>query len=137
MHTAQRDMRRKTRVWEHAARIGTVRKTCRSFGVARSGVYVWKKAYETHGDEGLVNQKPCPYTPRLRTPPDIVETVLHLRRPYHLGPIRIVWYLERYHGITISKAGVSRLLRRHGLTRLPSRVGRRAVHTHRYATPGS
>ena len=137
MHTAPRDMRRKTRVLEHAARIGTVRKTCRSFGVARSGVYVWKKAYETHGDEGLVNQKPCPYTPRLRTPPDIVETVLHLRRPYHLGPIRIVWYLERYHGITISKAGVSRLLRRRGLTRLPSRVGRRAVHTHRYATPGS
>ena len=46
--------------------------------------------------------------------PDIVETVLHLRRPYHLGPIRIVWYLERYHGITISKAGVYRILRRHG-----------------------
>ena len=64
MNTAQRDMRRKTRVLEHAARIGTVRKTCRYFGVARSGFYVWKKAYETHGDEGLVNQKPCPYTPR-------------------------------------------------------------------------
>ena len=38
--------------------------------------YVWKKAYETHGDEGLINQKPCPYNPRLRTPPDIVEKVL-------------------------------------------------------------
>ena len=100
-------MRRKTRVLEPAARIGNVRKTCRYFGVARSGFYVWKKASETHGDEGLVTQKPCPYTPRLRTPPDIVEKGLHLRRPYHLGPIRIVWYLERYHGITISKAGVS------------------------------
>lgn len=53
-------------------------------------------------------------------------------RTYHLGPIRIVWYLERYHGIKISDAGVYRILRRHGLNRLPSRVGRRAVHTHRY-----
>ena len=105
MNKAQRDIRRKGRVLEHAARIGNVRKTCRYFGVARSGFYVWKKAYETHGDEGLVNQKPCPSNPRLRTPPDIVEKVLHLRRTYHLGPIRIVWYLERYHGITISKAG--------------------------------
>ena len=69
MNKAQQDIRRKKRVLEHAARIGNVRKTCRYFGVARSGFYVWKKAYETQGDEGLVNQKPCPYNPRLRTPP--------------------------------------------------------------------
>ncbi len=66
MNKAQRDIRRKKRVWEHAARIGNVRKTCRYFGVARSGCYVWKKAYETHGDEGLVNQKRCPEYPTLQ-----------------------------------------------------------------------
>ncbi|HIF13087.1 MAG TPA: IS481 family transposase [Dehalococcoidia bacterium] len=130
---AQQDIRRKKRVLEHAARIGNVRKTCRYFGVAWSGFYVWKKAYETHGDQGLINQRPCPKNPRLCTPPAIVEKVLHLHRTYHLGPICIVWYLERYHGITISHAGVYRILRRHGLNRLPARVGRRAVHTHRYA----
>jgi hypothetical protein len=59
--------------------------------------------------------------------------VLRLRRAYHLGPIRIVWYLERYHGINISDAGVNRILRRHGLNRLPNRVGRRGMRTHRYA----
>ena len=132
MNKAQRDIRRKKRVLEHAARIGNVRKTCRYFGVARSGFYRWKKAYETDGDEGLINKKPCPYNPRLRTPPDIVEKVLHLRRTYHLGPIRIVWYLERYHGITMCDATVYRICRRHGLNRLPSRVGRRSVKTHRY-----
>ena len=131
MNKAQRDIRRKKRVLEHAARIGTVRKTCRYFGVARSGFYRWKQAYETDGDEGLINKKPCPYNPRLRTPPDIVEKVLHLRRTYHLGPIRMVWYLERYHGITMCDATVYRICRRHGLNRLPSRVGRRAVKTHR------
>ena len=132
MNKAQRDIRRKKRVLEHAARIGNVRKTCRYFGVARSGFYRWKKAYESDRDEGLINKKPCPYNPRLRTPPDIVEKVLHLRRTYHLGPIRIVWYLERYHGITMCDATVYRICRRHGLNRLPSRVGRRSVKTHRY-----
>ena len=46
MNKAQRDIRRKTRMLEHAARIGNVRKTCRYFGVARSRFYAWKKAYE-------------------------------------------------------------------------------------------
>jgi hypothetical protein len=45
---------------------------------------------------------------------------------------RIVWYLARYHGLTISGATVYRILRRYGLRRLPHRVGRRTVHTHRY-----
>ena len=63
MHNAQRDIRRKKQVLEHAARVGNVRKTCRYFGIARSGFYVWKKAYETHGDESLINQKPCPRSP--------------------------------------------------------------------------
>ena len=57
---------------------------------------------------------------------------MHLRRNYHLGPIRIVWYLDRYHAIRISDAGVYRILRRHGINRLPRNVGRRAVHTKRY-----
>jgi hypothetical protein len=70
---------------------------------------------------------------KLRAPPEIVEKVLHLRRTYHLGPVRIVGYLERYHGTRIVDAGVYRILRRHGLNWLLNWVGRRAVHAHRYA----
>ncbi len=58
--------------------------------------------------------------------------MLYLRRKYQIGPIRIVWYLERYHGITISDATVSRILRRHGLNRLPRGTRMRKVHTKRY-----
>ena len=133
MTRAQRDILRKKRVLEHAERLGNICKACRYYGVSRSAFYLWKKAYEIHGDEGLVNKKPCPVNLKLRTPPEVVEKVLHLRRTHHLGPIRIVWYLERYHGMKISDAGVYRVLRRNGLNRLPRRVGRRAVHTHRYA----
>src|SRR5689334_13352321 len=94
--------------------------------------YVWKRAYEREGEAGLVNRKPVARFHPKTTPAAIVEQILHLRRTYHLGPIRIVWYLERYHGIRVCDATVYRTLRRHGLNRLPNRVGRRAVHTHRY-----
>jgi transposase InsO family protein len=73
-----------------------------------------------------------PKNPRNRTPPEIVEKVLHLRKTYHLGPMRIVWYLARYHDIKISAAGVSPILKRNGLNRLPRGTRLRKVHTTRY-----
>jgi transposase-like protein len=60
MTRARRDILRKKRVLEHAQRIGNVRKACRHYGVSRAAFYLWKKAYETYGDEGLVKKKPCP-----------------------------------------------------------------------------
>jgi transposase len=130
---AQQDIRRKTRALEHAAQTGNVRQTCRYVGIPRSLFYVWKAAYEREGEAGLVNKKPCAHAHPKATAPAIVEQILHLRRTYHLGPIRIAWYLERSHGIRVCDATVSRTLTRHGLNRLPNRVGRRAVHTHRDA----
>lgn len=73
-----------------------------------------------------------PKNPANRTPPEIVDKVLHLRSTYHLGPIRIVWYLARDHGIKISEAGVSRILRRNGVSRLPRGMRLRKVHAKRY-----
>ena len=89
-------------------------------------------AYRQHGLAGLENRKTAPKNPANRTAPEIVEKVLHLRTTYRLGPIRIVWYLARYHAITISDAGVYRILRRNGLSRLPGGTGVRKIHTQRY-----
>jgi transposase InsO family protein len=80
----------------------------------------------------LVNQKTAAKNPANRTAPEIVEKVLHLRQTYHLGPIRIVWYLARYHSIKISDAGVYRILKRHGLNRLPRGTRLRKIHTTHY-----
>ena len=133
MTQEQREVRRKKRILEHAEKSGNIRQTCRYFGIPRSLFYVWKKRYEETGEAGLARRKPVAQSHPNATPPEIVEKVLYLRRTYHLGPMRIVWYMERYHGISICDATVYRILRRHGLNRLPGRVGRRAVHTHRYA----
>ena len=78
---------------------------------------------------------PIPKNPANQTPPQIVEKVLHLRSKYHLGSIRIVWYLARYHGIKISDAQVMRILRRNGVGRLPRRTRLYKVHSKRYNKP--
>ena len=41
--------------------------------------------------------------------------------------------MERYHGIKISESTVSRILKSHGVERLPKTAPRRALHTKRYA----
>jgi len=46
--------------------------------------------------------------------------------------MRIVWYLALYHDIRISGSGVSRILKRNGLNRLPRGTRLRKVHTTRY-----
>jgi len=133
MDKDQREIRRKLRILEHADKIGSVALTCRYFGVGRSSFYRWRDAYRRNGVEGLVNARPIARNHPNRTPDEVVEKVLHLRRKYHLGPIRIVWYLERYHGIQVSDAGVYRILRRNGLNRLPRGTRMRKVHTKRYS----
>ena len=132
MTKEDRDIQRKLKVLRHAEKTGHVARTCRYFGVGRSSFYRLKAAYDQCGEAGLVNAKPIPKNPANQTPLEIVDKVLYLRSKYHLGSIRIVWYLARYHGITISDAGVTRILRRNGVGRLPRGTRMRKLHTKRY-----
>jgi hypothetical protein len=93
MTNEERDIQRKLRVLQHAEKIGNARKACRYFGVGRSSFYRWREAYQKHGEAGLKNAKSVPKNPANQTPAEIVGKVLYLRRKYHLGSIRIVWYL--------------------------------------------
>ena len=102
MHKFRREVDHKLRVLRHADQIGDVGKACRYFGVGRASFYRWRTAYRQHGMVGLENRKTAPKNPANQAAPEIVEKVLHLRKTYHLGPMRIVWYLARYHAITIS-----------------------------------
>ncbi len=132
MNQKERDIQRKLRILKHAEDNGHAARTCRYFGVARARFYRWKSLYKKDGEAGLVNKRPIPKNPTNRTPPEVVEKVLHLSQTYHLGPIRIVWYLARYHDIKISDAGVYRILKRNSVNRLPRGTRLRKVHTIRY-----
>jgi transposase len=102
-------------------------------GVSRSTFYEWKKIKRERGTPGLVPRRPIALHHPKSLQTEVVEKVIDLRKTSCLGPQRITWYLERYHGVKTSCAGVYRTLVRHNLRRLPHSVGRRAVHTHRYA----
>jgi transposase-like protein len=128
----QRDVSRKLRILNHAQESGNVSKTCRYFGVSREAFYQWKKAYKQDGERALVNSKPCPQNLKLRTPAHIEEKILYLRRTYHLGQLRIAWYLQRYHDIKVSSGAVYNVLVRHGLNRLPRNAKKRTVMWQRY-----
>lgn len=127
-----REIRRKLRILAHAEATGNVGTTCRYFGIGRASFYRWRQVCQAQGAAGSTNKRSVPHDHPNKTPPAVAEKVLHLRRKYHLGPIRIVWCLERYHGIKISDAGVYRILKRSGLTRLPGGTRVRKLHTKRY-----
>ena len=82
---AETDIRRKTKVLEHAKQLGNVSHTCRKYGVSRDGFYRWKKQLETAGPEALINSKTCPEKPKIRVPKDVEEKILYVRREFGLG----------------------------------------------------
>ncbi|MEO6381248.1 MAG: hypothetical protein ABIO35_04415 [Nitrobacter sp.] len=49
-----------------------------------------------NGLASLETRKTAPRTPPNRAAPEIAKKLLHLRKTYRLGPMRIVW-LVRYH----------------------------------------
>ena len=106
---AQRDISRKLKVFEYAAASGNVAFTFRHFGISRETYCQWKRAFAAHGEKGLINSKPCPENPKLRTPLTIEEKILYLRRTYHFGQVRISWYLARYHGKDLFRRGIQRI----------------------------
>jgi transposase InsO family protein len=133
MTQAERDIKRKLRIFKHAEERGNVSKTCRYFGISRSTYYGWKQRYAQLGEAGLINSKPCPENPKLRVSAEVEEKVLYLRKTYHLGPQRIFWYIQRYHKrLKVSDVTVYRILKRHGINRLPRNERSRTVLTHRY-----
>ena len=121
-----------------AGKNGNVAKTCRDFDVTKSSFYKWRKAYDLGGKDGLKRKKPIAYNHPNKISEEVIEKILELRKDYNLGPERIKWYLERYHGIKVSESSVSRTLVRNGVSRLSKKASKRTVHTKRYAkdTPG-
>lgn len=121
------DIRRKLRILTHADSTGNVSFTCRYFGISREAFYRWRKAYETKGEKGLINSKPCPENPKIRLSKPIEEKILYLRQTYHLGQLRISWFLKRYHDIKVSPSGIHSVLKRNGLNRLPKNLRKRSL----------
>ena len=135
MHPEAREelsIRVKLTVLEYAKYFGAT-EACREFNVPRSSFYRWKQTCEHEGQAGLFRKKPIAYSHPRKTAPEVVEKILDLRSAYQIGALRIAFYLERYHGIKLSESTVTRVLRTHGVSKLPKSAPKRALHSKRYA----
>jgi hypothetical protein len=132
MTQQQRDIKRKLAVLQYAQECGNVALAARHFGIFTAVLLPLEAGLRgarrdrAHQQEALPDQHGPAHAAgdRGEGPP--------LRRSYHFGPRRIAWYLQRYHGITVSNNGVYGVLARAGLSRLPANCRKRSLVSKRY-----
>jgi len=108
------------KVLRYAAEERNVARACRRFGISRKSFYKWKQRHAEHGDAGLCDRPRTPQRSPRATAREVVSKILYLRQHYHFGPARIAAYVHRFHGIAIAGSSVHRILKRHGMNRLPA-----------------
>ena len=88
--------------------------------VSKSWVSKLITRYNNEGSQAFEPRSRKPHTTPTKTPPDVIELILELRK--HLttagldaGPDTITWHLTTHHRITVSPATISRHLRQAGL----------------------
>ena len=92
----------------------------RSYGVARSWVYKLVDRYRAEGDAAFEPRSRRPRTQPAATPTATVDLVVELRKRLaaqglDAGADTIAWHLEHHHQITLSRATIYRIIRRHDL----------------------
>ena len=111
-----------------------VSQTCRFFGISRTLFYRWRDRYRREGLAGLHDGPRGPRHDPFTTPPHIVALILEIRRERQYGPLRIRFFLERYHQVYVSATTIHRILKQHRVPRVsrkryrPGPRCRREIH---------
>lgn len=90
------------------------------YGISRSWLYELLARYRAEGEAAFQPRSRRPKTSPRATAPDTVERIVRLRKELteagmDAGPDTIVWHLHHHHGLTLSRATVSRHLNQAGL----------------------
>lgn len=85
MKAKDRQIRRKTRILDHAVENGNVAKDCRYFGVPRSSFYRWCNVYLECSKEELRCRKSIAKLHPNQTLDQIVWKLVYLQRKFILG----------------------------------------------------
>jgi transposase InsO family protein len=101
-------------------------------GISRATASRWWSRYQQLGEAGLVDRPSTPHRSPHRTPAQLEQRILRLRRRERLGPVRIAGRL----GMPAST--VYRVLVRHGLNRLAvmDRPTGRVIRRYEHPAPG-
>jgi len=101
-------------------------------GVSRTTAYRWWGRYRAEGEAGLFDRSSRPASCPHRTPPDVEERIIELRRTRKLGPARIGLILD------MPASTVWKVLVRHGVNRLRwlDRPTGRVIRRYEKSVPG-
>lgn len=103
------------KVLELAEKLGNIAEACRRGDMDRTSFYEWKRRYQIHGLEGLMDLPPVPKTHPLTTPEHVKAAIVALssKQP-SWGSKRLSAELSK-EGIVISNFTVQRTLNKAGL----------------------
>jgi transposase InsO family protein len=90
------------------------------YGVSRSWIYRLLARYQREGEAAFEPRSRRPRTVPTAIPPETVELIVELRQKLAVtgldaGPDTIRWHLTHHHGVTVSRATISRYLTKAGL----------------------
>lgn len=108
---------RRRQEWFRLAERRGVHYTSLYFGISRKTYYKWWNRYKAGGCDpaSLQDRSRRPKTHPKTSSPEMVNTVLRLRRHTSYGPRRLQFFLKRDHGLTLSVCGIYKILDRAGL----------------------
>ncbi len=91
-----------------------------TYGVSRSWLYELLARYRREGEAVFEPGSRRPSSSPTAIPAEVVELIVELRQKLtatglDAGPDTIGWHLAHHHGITVSRATISRYLAKHGL----------------------
>lgn len=105
--TSEGKMALRLRIVETYRECGSLRETARRLSVSRNTVRKWVRRYQEFGEVGLQDRSRRPKRSPRRTPPEVEERVLRLRKERGWGRRRIA------HVLGLPEGTVRHILRRH------------------------
>jgi transposase InsO family protein len=97
-----------------------VRDVAAQYGVSESWLFELLTRYKAEGEAAFEPRSRRPKTGPRTTPAEVVDLIVEYREKLtatglDAGPDTICWHLEHHHGVTVSRATISRYLTRAGL----------------------
>ena len=130
------ETRKKVILFLMAFRYQNISLACLKLGYQRSYFYFWfNRLQEANFDiKSLEERSRRPGSHPKKTPIEIVDKIISLRKQTNYGPDRLQYHLEQLHNIHLPRSTIGHILKREDLIP-PKRLKHRKKHLKRYQEP--